>query len=440
MGHESKRFGIVALVFGAASACSAPAPKTDPVASTITSTTSVAPTNSRQIGQFTATFDRKTHTMSIKPIGTPVSLADDTLEPESQDSITVSQKGGGTCGSAGQPCNTVDLVSTNCVDTFATGGHTFQCDVEMRSYFNTRSLANVYAQITAASISGYDGIDSDTDSTYSPPLDNTHGLWSYQNGSTNGPFLSLNDGSNGGNGNGNNSATRTWEFNNTSDQNVVYTIAVWASKGFSSYLFGFANSSYVDACSGGTAVVAASKTNITVPFDFTIYNTNTTRVNIARNGQMTFGATAITNSNAPIALPSTSAPHPVLFPFWDDLAYGAAAPPINPTAAAGEMCYQTIGSAPSRQFVVEWRNMNFGNAPGKSPASSLDFEAFLYEGTGEIDTVYNEMLGTTGRETGTQATIGVQNESGTSTESDHDLSPLAGDYSSGNGNSYVPSP
>ncbi len=188
----------------------------------------------------------------------------------------------------------------------------------------------------------------------------------------------------------------------------------------------------MDACSGGTSFTTPSKTGIALPFDFTLYNTNSTNVNVARNGQITVGSTTLDASGTSVALPASAGgvPKPVFFAFWDNLAVARRAEKI---------CYQTIGSAPNRQFVIEWRGLNFANAPGNSPASSLDFEAFLYEGTGEIDTVYNSMVGgatSGGRETGTQATVGMQDETAANATMEHDVA----DYGTGNAWSYVPNP
>ena len=357
-------------------------------------------------------------------------VLDDNLEPLSTDPVTISQSGGGSL----QPANSVDLVSTNCIDGYP-GAATFQCDVQLNSFYS-RSLANVYVQVTSVTlngspVAGYDGTNSDA--TNPLGLDATHGLWGYNNASVDvnaaNPVLSSKAiGFNGG--------TRTWMFQNTADQNVSYTFAVFASKGFSSYTFGFPNGSlpgYVDACTGGTSTTAASKTNITLPFDFTIYNTNTTRVNIARNGQITFAATNLTASGTSVALPSAAAPHPSFFAFWDNLG--------RTTSDPGQMCYQTIGTAPNRMFVIEWRTFDFLNAPeGPNLGSSLDFEAFLFEGTGEIDTIYNTMNGqagsVAGRENGSQATVGLQNETGTVATAEHNIQ----DYGTGNSWSYLPSP
>jgi hypothetical protein len=115
------------------------------------------------------------------------------------------------------------------------------------------------------------------------------------------------------------------------------------------------------------------------------------------------------------------------------------------------MCTETFGTAPNRLFGVEWFDYDFNTPPpgslgdGPNQGANLDFEAFLYEGTGEIDTVYNTMSPgtgtspTAGRESGGLATTGLQNETGTVATSDHDNTGGFG-YGAGNGWSYIPSP
>jgi len=460
----------------AAAACSAPVPSEEPVSANITNAfggPSAGPRNSAKLGEFTVAVDHKSRTLSFKPVGGTPLILDDNLQPLSQNSITDDQGGGGVCGAGGQACNTIDLVSTSCNDTYdaTTGGvqpgATFQCDVEMRSYYKNRALPNVYAQISAETLSGvatdaYDAISGsdDTDTTYTPPLSNTHGLWAYQNGSSNGAFLSANDGSNGGNGSGLNAASRTWQFLNPQDQNVVYTISIWASLAYSRYQQTFGNSSYVAVCphAGGTGTVesATSKTKIALPFDLTVYQNNyntgssNQEINVAQNGQITFGAptgtSALDASGTAVALPSTATnvPRPAFFAFWDNLKKST-------TDANADICTQLIGTAPNRQFVIEWYDYDFTTAPpgtakdGPNKGSSLDFEVFIDEGSGEIDTVYNNMVLATGagttanRESGSLATVGIQDATGTVATADY-KNASGNTYGTGDAWSYIPLP
>jgi hypothetical protein len=393
--------------------------------------------NARQIGHFQAHLDHKNHTFTITPIGAPI-LLDENLDPQSVDNLTstIDQTGG-----SGNPATTLDLVTTNYTDNGA--GSTVTANVELRSFY-TRSLTNVYVQIPSvtlngSAVSGYDATNSDT--TNNPlALDATHGLWGYTNGSeaadANGAIPNMLTSQAAGF----NTGTREWIFANASDADIDYTIDVYASKGFSTYVQTFLNSnaSYVDACtaSGATIVTNASQRSISMPFDFTLYNTNQTVVNIARNGQITLGSTTLVGTGTSVLLPSNSAPKPVFFAFWDDLGKSTV-------DASARMCYATIGTAPNRQFVVEWQGFDFLDAPeGPNLDTSLDFEAFLYEGTGEIDTVYQSMAavssdpGYNGRENGQQATVGMQDETATNATQEHNDQ----DYGTGSGWSYIGSP
>jgi hypothetical protein len=387
-----------------------------------------APAPSTPVAQFTAHFDRANHRLAIDPPSATAASASKIVR-YSVDPIPIDQTGGPL-----PPPNNVDLVSTNCIDSYP-AAQTFQCDVELRSTF-TRALTNVYVQITSvtlngAAITGYDGTNSD--SYNSLGLDPTHGLWGYTNASEDPNAIS---GVLTSEAAGFNTGTRTWVFDNTADQNIDYAIAVFASEGFSSYDLSGPNPSlagYVDACSGGTSITTSPATNIALPFDFTIYNTNTTSLNVAFNGQITFGTTALTTSSVPSALPSAAAPAPVFFPFWDDI--GAST-----TDGSAQICYQTIGTAPNRQFVLEWSGLDFLNAPGgPNLGANLDFEVFLFEGTSEIDTVYNAMTGdatSDGRENGALATVGLQDETGTIATAEYQSQSFGTGFSWG----YLPSP
>jgi hypothetical protein len=460
-------------------ACSSTTPASEPVE---VSLQQVTPRNSVLLGEFVATVDRASHTMTFAHKGSPITLGND-LKPLSQDPIPTDQGGGGTCVSnidagtgstTSQACNTIDLVSTNCVDTFSTTGastNAFQCDVALRSYYTSRALPNVYAQITSiqlskAAITGYAATNSDTDSTYSPALSNSLGLWSYSNGSTHGSFLS--PGSASGNGTvcaigasgACSGATKTWKFANNADQNVSYGIQVWASLGYSTYKVGTASSSsYQAICSGAGGSGTSTKgnslkgNNIPLPFDFQIYTQdfNVTgsgggssalkqqvQFGVTGGAQITFGSGALNSATTAVALPSTTVTGPVFYPFWDNLQAASK--------KSTDLCYETFGSAPNRTFGIEWLNMDFASPPGvgNDTGAALDFEAFLFEGNGEIDVVYNSMVGsglsgaTANRENGSLATVGIQDSTGTKATADFEEGFHT--YGTGQKWSWVPSP
>jgi hypothetical protein len=408
------------------------------------------------LGQFTATWDPASDTLTFAPVGYPIVL-NDNLTPQSIDTIPISQSGGGTS----QPPSTVDLVSTGCVNGYPTTP-TFHCNVEIRSYY-TRALPNVVAVITSATVAGvnsqaYDATNADGVNPLgiaSCCTATDHGLWVYENGSTfqgnNTPdglasFLSANDGSNGGNGNGLNTGTREWIFANPLNQSVSYGVTIYASKGYSSYTFGFPTSSYVAVCpaAGGSGTSHGSTSGTAaLPFDFALYGSwvaSGTALKFARNGIFTVGAT-IPVSGTSVALPSLAAAHPAFFAFWDNLAEGGN--------LSANMCTKMIGTAPNRQFAIEWYNFDFSAPPpgssadGPGKGSSLNFEVFLDEGTYEIDTVYNVMTlasgGTAGRASGSLMTVGVQDITGTVSTSEHN-NDLGDSFGTGSAWSYTGNP
>jgi len=293
--------------------------------------------------------------------------------------------------------------------------------VTLRHFYN-RSFANVFAQVSSITdnngnaLANHQGINGDGDQF---GISGANGLWLYTaDAATTTGVLAQSP---------NNAGTRTWIFDNPDDAADNVTVVVYGSPGFANYTFGFPNLGYVDACSGGTNTSSLLITT-SIPFDFTLFNTNSTTVKFtSRSGQIGIGSTGLTINQTAVSLPSGSAPKPILFPFWDALKYGSG----------GKICYQTLGSAPNRQFVVEWRNMDFNNSPGQG--SHLDFEAYLFEGTGEIDVVYNTMVGTgtsNGRENGAQAMVGLQDETATNWAGEFHTQ----DFGSGNAWTFIPSP
>jgi hypothetical protein len=401
-------------------ACSSP-PASQPVAVNLTDnalTPASTQWTSGPIAEFTAVMNHKTH----KLVFTPVPKKDQSTGTVTPDSLNAVPD---PLGVNGNPASgNADLVTTSCNDPYP-AQQTFTCTVNLVSGF-TRDVANFYVQISNATLNGittnsYDATNSDPelDTTNDGALQVSHGLWGYNNTSVNSaaafPFL-------GPSGGGFNTGTRTWIFSNPSNQSVVYTILVWATPFWATYTIGnsngdgtYGNMGYTDACAGGASSTSTSAIAVNLPFDFTLYNTDQTTWYVCPlTGQLASSASHCESGFlAPVNLPSASVQQPVFFPFWDKLKYGAASTdqaPADSSPTAGRVCYQTIGSAPNRMEVIEWRNMDFSNAPDQG--SSLDFEAFLYEGTGEIDLYYEEMANaagdTSGRAGCTQCTIGGQ--------------------------------
>ncbi len=165
------------------------------------------------------------------------------------------------------------------------------------------------------------------------------------------------------------------------------------------------SSNYVIAQSTGASIVAGTtdtgnhgddvNTAIALPFPFTLYGASFTTANVSSNGnlQFTSNSTAFTNACLPTATLNNA-----IIPHWDDLNT------TNNVACPSGICgiFTTVeGSTPNRIFDIEWRATLF------TGGGFVNFEARLYEATGEIDFVYGAVSGN-----GVGATIGVQRATG----------------------------
>lgn len=134
---------------------------------------------------------------------------------------------------------------------------------------------------------------------------------------------------------------------------------------------------------------------IPLGFAFPFYGVSYTDVYFSTNGLITLGSGSYDYSNDDI--PNANTPNLLIAPYWDDLCvdYGV----YN----TGAIYYQSLGSSPDRQFVVEWWQVS-----RLGSTYEMTFEAILNE-TGEIWFQYLDMNGVTG----SSATVGVENSDGT---------------------------
>ncbi|WP_416900842.1 carboxypeptidase regulatory-like domain-containing protein [Micromonospora echinospora] len=162
------------------------------------------------------------------------------------------------------------------------------------------------------------------------------------------------------------------------------------------------------ACSVGmSGFVAASTvlaltgddvaTSVTLPFPVTFHGQAYTTGRVHTNGLVSFGsASGEPNTSANPTMPTASAPNALVAPFWDDLEVDASA----------SIRTQTLGTAPNRSYVVEWRNVGFR----PTNAERLTFEVIFHE-DGRIAFHYGAM--STPTQQGAGATVGLENNSGT---------------------------
>lgn len=137
-----------------------------------------------------------------------------------------------------------------------------------------------------------------------------------------------------------------------------------------------------------------------VPFDFRYWGTPSVNPSFTPNGviAMEYG-----DPTPPAGIVGDSAaPNLLIAPLWADLV----------TRTAG-FCHTTLGTAPNRQWVVEWEDVMVN---GYS-TSHLSFEVIFTEGTETIDFVYGTMNPSSAIGSAPLPSVGLENEFGTASVS-----------------------
>jgi uncharacterized protein (TIGR03382 family) len=150
----------------------------------------------------------------------------------------------------------------------------------------------------------------------------------------------------------------------------------------------------------GTNLAQGDDTVSTVTSPFPIpYNQNApgyTSVRISMNGAVSFTSTSISFTNT--ALPNAS--HATfIVPFWDDLFPG-------PTAN-DNVYWGVLGTAPNREFVIEWRNVHHRST--RTGTNTLRFQVVLFEASSDVLMQYQDVVvGNATYDAGASATVGIQ--------------------------------
>ena len=134
--------------------------------------------------------------------------------------------------------------------------------------------------------------------------------------------------------------------------------------------------------------------DVSLPFPFPFYGQIYDTAFITTNGNLNFLSPNPFFINGPI--PSDFEPNAAIYPFWDDLV-------VNFDSSIRT---ELLGSAPNRQFVIEWRNVHFCCVS----LETVDFEVVLFE-DGDILTQYRN-IDANAQEQGISATVGIENETG----------------------------
>ncbi|WP_326731763.1 S8 family serine peptidase [Streptomyces phaeochromogenes] len=135
-----------------------------------------------------------------------------------------------------------------------------------------------------------------------------------------------------------------------------------------------------------------------LPFAFPLYNDVYRSGVLSSNGYLSF----LPNLSNPFntAIPDQRTPNAAIYSFWDD---------VRLLDGVSKIYTKTVGIAPNRQFVIEYRNAGmFGGGDIR-----FDFETVLHETTGEIVLAYRGLDPDNPYETGHSATVGIENAAGT---------------------------
>jgi hypothetical protein len=137
---------------------------------------------------------------------------------------------------------------------------------------------------------------------------------------------------------------------------------------------------------------------VTLPFPVKLYGTSYTTAWVDTNGVLSFanpGRSAVTWNTH---IPNTGQPNAAVFPFWDDFVIDAQA----------SIRTAVTGTAPNRQYVVEWRNATFYS----NSTARVTAEVQFAESTGAISYAYQGVDADV-MEQGNTAVIGLENPAGT---------------------------
>lgn len=146
---------------------------------------------------------------------------------------------------------------------------------------------------------------------------------------------------------------------------------------------------FVDVTANGTQLEIPyhkSGLNQTLPFVFPFHGQPYSNICIGELGLIAFVATptgncgtAVNNDPLPFTHGAALGVGPALMPWWDDF------------GSAGRVHVATLGTAPARQFVIEWSEMNHLDETNNDPGDPgrVTFEVILNEADGSFDFRYH---------------------------------------------------
>ncbi len=152
--------------------------------------------------------------------------------------------------------------------------------------------------------------------------------------------------------------------------------------------------------------------NVALPFNFSFYNTTSTRLTVGLNGAVYFGAydRPIDPFNDSLTA-SGVAGNRFIAPFWDDL----------DSDSEGDVYVKTVGTAPNRQFIVEWYDRAHFSLVGAATFELILFESsndilFQYQDVDFDDEAYNN---------GVSALVGIRYDAASNLQYSYNAAVLA---------------
>ena len=137
---------------------------------------------------------------------------------------------------------------------------------------------------------------------------------------------------------------------------------------------------------------------ISTPFPIRYYGSTYSTAWVDTNGTIAFLNPGGSAEAFGTHMPNAAAPNAMIAPFWADLVVDASA----------SIRTQSVGTAPNRQFVVEWRNATFY----VNRNQRITVEAIFTENTGGVTLVYKD-IDANALEQGSVAVVGMENATGT---------------------------
>jgi hypothetical protein len=141
-----------------------------------------------------------------------------------------------------------------------------------------------------------------------------------------------------------------------------------------------------------------ASTSLALPFAYSHFGTRASTAFVSTNGVVNFLAAGAEYDNT--TLPSAATPNAALYPLWDDLYMDASS----------SLLTGTFGAAPHRRFVIEWQNVAFLS----DTSHRVSVQAVLYEDPSEPVRFQYRDVDQASIESGTSATVGIENAAGDS--------------------------